>query len=530
MLWCAIYLHLLPLEVFQRTAIDSHATTSIDSKRSPRHPSFHPTKSSSGNFMPVGLQLAICDKQKVLIASHAAQALGIHGGMKRATALALAPDVALLDRNIDREQTALSQVATWALQFTPSVSLENQGLVMEIEPSLRLFNGLENLLTLVKNGLQSLGFSAQLACTTTPLGAWLLAQHSDGIVADQSSHLNRRLSELPLSLFPQASQHLTALNAIGAHTLKELVQLPRAGLSRRFGKGLLEEIDKALGKTPDLRAYFDAPLEFHSKLELMAQVENSEALLFAARRMLVELTGWLSARHCAVKALTLVAQHDDRGPKLSTPTVFEINFSEPTREIARLSDLLREKLNVLQLRAPAHTLQLHCTEVEVLPSATGHLFMLPQTAQQNLGRLVEKLQTRLGAHQVQQIKLNPDYRPESAFVMHNFEVNSPRAATLKEPDSAYMAMPQSHGLPRPLWLLATPQPLEERNQRPFWQGALQLLAGPERIEGGWWDDHFIQRDYFIAEDTQNNLYWIYRERGNHKQNIDPGWFMQGRFG
>jgi protein ImuB len=245
---------------------------------------------------------------------------------------------------------------------------------------------------------------------------------------------------------------------------------------------------------------------------------------------LVELTGWLSARHCAVKSFQLIAEHDDRGPKLSLPTVFEIHFSEPTREITRLSDLLREKLNVLQLRAPAHTLQLHCTDVHVLPSATGHLFMLPQTAQQNLGRLVEKLQARLGASQVQKIKLNSDYRPESAFVLHNFEITTNKSLGAKEPDAEYMATPQAHGLPRPLWLLAKPQPLEERNQRPFWQGALQLLAGPERIEGGWWDNHFIQRDYFIAEDIQNNLYWIYRERGNHKQNIEPGWFMQGRFG
>jgi protein ImuB len=502
MLWCALYLHLLPLEVFQRTTVN--------------------------------LQLAICDKHKVLIASKAAQALGVHGGIKRATALALAPEVVLLDRSISKEQEAVMQVATWALQFTPCVSiemsLEAKGLVMEIEPSLRLFKGLENLLSLIKTGLDSLGFSAQLACTTTPLGAWLLAQHSDGIVADQSAHLNRRLSEMPLSLFPQASQHLSALNAIGAHTLKDIVQLPRAGLSRRFGKGVLEEIDKALGKIPDPREYFEAPLEFHSKLELMAQVETSEALLFAARRMLVELTGWLSARHCAVKVFKLIAEHDDRGPKLSLPTVFEIHFSEPTREIARLSDLLREKLNVLQLRAPAHTLQLHCTDVHVLPSATGHLFMLPQNAQQNLGRLVEKLQARLGANQVQKIKLNPDYRPESAFVLHNFEIQTNKSLSAKEPDAEYMATPHAHGLPRPLWLLAKPQPLEERNQRPFWQGALQLLAGPERIEGGWWDNHFIQRDYFIAEDIQNNLYWIYRERGNHKQNIEPGWFMQGRFG
>jgi hypothetical protein len=35
----------------------------------------------------------------------------------------------------------------------------------------------------------------------------------------------------------------------------------------------------------------------------------------------------------------------------------------------------------------------------------------------------------------------------------------------------------------------------------------------------------VQRDYFIAEDEQNNLYWLYRQRFPK-----PGWFIQGRFG
>jgi protein ImuB len=546
MLWCALYLHQLPLEIFQRTLTQNTLGTQSDlnAKRSPRHPHYQQIMPPSGHLMPMGLQLAVCDRLKVLMSSVAAQALGVNPGVKRATAMALAPDIALLDRNLGREQTAISQVATWALQFTPSVCLEEQGLVMEIEPSLRLFGGLDHLITLIKTGLETLGFSARISCAGTPLGAWLLAQSSngDGVKAELGGQLNMRLANLPITLLPQSRPHINALEAMGARTIKDLLQLPRAGLSRRFGKTLLDDIDKALGRQPDLREYFDAPLEFHSKLELMAQVETSEALLFAARRMLVELVGWLCARHCAVKSFQLVAEHDDRGMRPSPPTVFEIHFSEPTREIARLSDLLREKLNVLTLREPAHTLHLHCIDVEVLPSASGHLFVMTHTTQQSLGRLVEKLQTRLGSTQVQQIQLKSDYRPESAFTLSEFSakptpdksVLNKTTPTVNEPEVAYIADDWVHGLPRPLWLLASPIALEERNQRPYCkgqgQGALQLLAGPERIEGGWWDNHFVQRDYFIAEDVQNNLYWIYRERGNSTQNSDPGWFMQGRFG
>ena len=516
MLWSAIYLNQLPLEVFQRTIIDTPSPEARQTLGTPSRP-----------ILLGGLQIAVCDRFKVLMASTAAQALGIQAGIKRATALALAPDIVLIERKPEREQQAIAQVATWALQFTPSVTLENSGVILEIEPSLRLFGGLEKLISRIKQGLHELGFSAQMACAPTPLGAWLLAQSKDGAIAHESAQLNLHLAQLPIHFLPSALPHLAVLQTIGAHTIKDLVQLPRAGLTRRFGKTLLLDIDKALGKQPDPRDYFEAPVEFHSKLELMAQVENAQALLFAANRMLVELTGWLHARHCAVRSFALTAMHDERRAHSNEPTVWSIQLSDPTRDIVRLTGLLREKLNVLTLREPAHTLLLDCSDVHLLPSSTGLLFALPQTAQLSLSRLVERLQNRLGTHQVQQLELTQDYRPEAAYQLNTF-VSEPKH--VKEPEFNQAIGAFAHNLPRPLWLLSSALALEERNQRPYHQGPLQLLAGPERIEGGWWDRHFVQRDYFIAEDTHNNLYWIYRERAEHQSEKGPGWFMQGRFG
>ena len=83
------------------------------------------------------------------------------------------------------------------------------------------------------------------------------------------------------------------------------------------------------------------------------------------------------------------------------------------------------------------------------------------------------------------------------------------------------------GLPRPLWLLPEPVPLSERDQRPWWRGPLTLLAGPERIETGWWDDGLVQRDYFIAEGESAGWVWIFRTRS---RDDDAGWYLQGMFG
>jgi protein ImuB len=48
-----------------------------------------------------------------------------------------------------------------------------------------------------------------------------------------------------------------------------------------------------------------------------------------------------------------------------------------------------------------------------------------------------------------------------------------------------------------------------------------LLAGPERIEAGWWDGEDVVRDYFIARTRAGSLSWIYR--------ATEGWFLHGLF-
>ena len=79
-----------------------------------------------------------------------------------------------------------------------------------------------------------------------------------------------------------------------------------------------------------------------------------------------------------------------------------------------------------------------------------------------------------------------------------------------------------------MWLLAPPEPLPERAAQPLLAGrALQLLSGPERIEAGWWDHALAERDYFIAEDTEGALVWIYRARLPGRE--AAGWFLHGRF-
>ena len=210
-------------------------------------------------------------------------------------------------------------------------------------------------------------------------------------------------------LLEHAAPQLESLHSIGVGKLGELAQLPRAGLARRFGKELLSELDRALGREPDPRAWFSAPEHFSARLELFAQVEQAQALLFGARRLLLQLAGWLAARHAATAHVQICIEHDDL-----PHTLIELKTAKPTRDAERLIGLLREKLALIHLHQPAHTLALQCEHVDPLAASNQELFVRPSLVQESLGRLIERLGARLGHDQVQRLLVVQDHRPEAA--------------------------------------------------------------------------------------------------------------------
>ena len=105
-----------------------------------------------------------------------------------------------------------------------------------------------------------------------------------------------------------------------------------------------------------------------------------------------------------------------------------------------------------------------------------------------------------------QIELHADHRPERAW----------QAVVPREGRAA--PAPSHYRPPRPVWLLPEPQPLARSD-------TLQLVAGPERIEAGWWDGFDVARDYHLALGPQRQLLWVFRELRDGES-----WFLHGVFG
>src|SRR5258706_9500974 len=145
---------------------------------------------SSAATLPEGLPddpIALMDMHHIVSANAAAQALGVKSGLKRATALALAPQIVLGQADATRDTLAITAAAHAALAFTPAVTLDTPAdpqsaphtVLMEVQASLRCFGGRRALLKRLQAALKPLGHRVHCATAPTAQGAALLARMPD---------------------------------------------------------------------------------------------------------------------------------------------------------------------------------------------------------------------------------------------------------------------------------------------------------------------------------------------------------------
>jgi protein ImuB len=475
----------------------------------------------------------IVDARAVLAVNPAARQRGITEGMRLSAAYALCAALQPARRNPAAEREALEAAALWAGQFTPSVAIEPAGgLVMEIEASLALFGGLEAIAARMQEGLAALGLSAILASAPSARGASCLAR------AGQCSHVGTQaaliaaLDALPVGVLDPEPRTVQLLAALGVSRVAGLRALPRAGAARRFGPDLLQRLDEACGLRAQAQRFFVPPERFHARLELPHPTDSAPALLFVAKRLFLQLEGFLRARAGAARGFTLQLEHEDH-----PDTRMALELAAPGRSAEHFALLVHERLGRIALPQPVQAVCLEMPQVHPLPGQADSLFADAATLPEAWERLLERLQARLGEPALYRVADRPDHRPERAGV------RAPAFAAAAEPARPQHAQSQ-HVQPsppwRPLWLLREPRALREAAGRLFLErspgreargplalmsrGPLTLVSGPERIESGWWDGHDVVRDYFVAQAAAGPLLWVYRQR--HPQ---AGWFVHGIF-
>ena len=515
MLWACLLLPSLPLDVFSRAIAPEHAD--------------RPFVVASGGHYP-----------RVVAANASATAAGIRRDQLISAALALAPDVALRDRDAVAEEAALHGVATAVMSFTPHVSVPLPNAVLaEIAGSVRLFGGLPQLLDGLLRRVQSRGHDAQLALAPTPTAALLLARAGPSRFLRDREALPAALAPLSLALLDFDADTLATLKAAGVTTFGAARALPREGLARRFGQHVVDTLDRALGHVPDPREPYQPPPHFERKLPLPAPVDDVEALGFGVNRLVNDFAGWLLARGLGAVRMSLSLIHEryvrDRG---TPPTIATFALGAPARTPAHLHTVLRERLARVVLPAPVEAIVL--TSDETAPLASRNLGLLPEDeAGAVTVPLVERLRSRLGDETVARLTAQAEHRPEyatraspqGALLHHPGRKSTGRSAartnaTVRGSEAVRKQtakVPPHSDAARPMWLLDEAQALGTLLEAKPWI----LRDGPERIESGWWDGRDFRRDYFVAENPCGEMVWIYRD---HRYGTDDGeWFLHGYF-
>src|SRR5688572_6889810 len=195
----------------------------------------------------------------VVAANRAAAEAGIASGTKLNTAMALAASLRVLERAPQSEQKSLESLAAWAESLTPTVSIEApESLLLEVAGSLKLFGSLDAIEAKLHSELAGRYRDFRFCAAPTATGALWLARAASADVL-QWRQLAGSLSALPLTVTRWPPEVRALLKDLGLRTVGDCARLPRDGFARRVGRSYLRDLDRAFGRSVDLRVEFKAP-------------------------------------------------------------------------------------------------------------------------------------------------------------------------------------------------------------------------------------------------------------------------------
>jgi protein ImuB len=466
-IWLCLYFASLALEVFTRS-------------RPPEE-----------NMRPIVVHV----RQRVMFLNAIASETGIQPGNSVDTAYTLNAQVVSVERNSKKEARALNQLANWCYQFTPTVCIKTENsLLLEVGGCLKLFDGLGNLVELIRQGLVELGYCCQIANAPTPLSALLLAKasHSTGFkalpqIAKKTSARPRLAAtsdpriiyQVPVSYMEIDERIIQSLHNMGIRHMKELLVLPTSSLGKRFGKPFIDYLDRLTGRKPDPQQVIEPDPDFFSELHFL---DNNQQMFLTLTRL--QLERFKNIRE--VDSLALIAT----------------DFSSAQQQN---DDLFRG--NGFNLESEQ--------QMTSAPPITNNL-------------LLNMLRARLGPRTCFGLSQANDHRPEKAWKLIQLNQKDYWTPPFNCPDN-----------PRPTYLLKIPEPLKATQTPDKVPGAqssprlfqffhetipvdMELLQGPERIDCDWWGQD-SPRDYFIARHRSGTTVWVFRHLKN------SSWYLHGIF-
>lgn len=460
--------------------------------------------------------------RRIAAVDEAARRAGIRPGMSVADALAVRPGLALAADDEAADRALLDRLADWCCRYTPWAAADpwphGFGLWLDVSGCAHLFGGEEALLRHLGGRLRRGGLSARAAVADTPGAAWAWARHGSGSPCLPPRGQRDALAPLPMAALRLEPATVATLHGLGLRCVGDLYGVPRAGLAARFGRGVAQRLDQALGHETEPISPRRPPPDHGVHAAFAEPIARPEDIAEAVRRLLERLSGHLEADGLGLRRLEVTAFRVD-----ATWRAIAVGTSRPVRAPAHLLRLLAEDLPALDPGFGIEAMRLAALEVAPLPpEQTG---LGAGTARpDDFARLLDSLGNRLGFDRIMRLAPQQSHVPERAVVP------LPPAAPVPA-----LAWPQRR---RPVRLFSRPEPVEAMAPVPDsppvmfrWRNRTHRVVradAAERIADEWWRRTAAERDYYVVEDDSGRRFWLFRE-GLYGADPPPRWYLHGVF-
>ncbi len=464
----------------------------------------------------------------VVAANRAAHVLGLRPGMPLAHAQAMVPGLEVAVADPEGDADALADVAAWCLRYSPLTAPDPpDGIWLDVTGCAHLHGGEEAMLKDLLGRLGRSGVTASAAVADTPGAAWAVARHArDPVTVVPPGGQADAIALLPVAALRLPGETVAGLRRLGLDLIGQLVSTPRGPLARRFGAEALRRLDQALGSAPEPITPVVPPEAVQHTLAFREPLLTAEALRLAIGGLAEAVCAGLERAGLGARRLDLLFERVDDATK-----VLRAGTARPTRDPRHLARLLGERLEEVDPGFGVAAMRLVVALAEPLAPAQAAVPLAGGAgAEVDLAPLVDRLAARFGAARVFHVLPVESDVPERS---------ARRAPPLADPGHAVWPS----GLPRPVRLLAPPQPVEVLSVLPdqppaafSWRRVrhrVRRADGPERIAGEWWrrdGERRAVRDYWAVEDEAGQRFWLFRRGdGADPATGDLTWFLHGIF-
>jgi protein ImuB len=368
--------------------------------------------------MPIALAPEPGGVQQVGEVSLAAEAFGIHAGMRLGEALSRCPELRLVPPDPAGVAELWERLLVRMESIGAAVEPERPGLAcFDARGLLALHGGIEGVLRGVRTALRIPVRVGVAPTRFAAVAAATRARHRRPEIVGAGAR--EYLASLPVALLrarPSLAELPEALERLGVATLGELAAIPTGAVADRFGRIGLVAHDLARGGDTPLRPR--VPGEVLQESLDLPEAASGPQLERGLGLLIDRLLARRERRARTVRAVVVSAALVERGGTWRVPVVFREALADPER--------MRLALVPHLARMPAPAAQLGLAVERFGPPAADQRALLEDPADARAARLREAIrQARAAAGPdaaLRVLEVDPDSRfPERRAVLTPFE-------------------------------------------------------------------------------------------------------------